>query len=500
MFSRNWDEQQTLRSRQNPGLACNECRRRKKRCDRRQPQCGLCALSGTDCQFMSNRAPRRRRNSHINGSGTHSALDDIFHKQQETETSCLDPCSEQPNDGPRFNHSFVLNEEHCGPNLQISAYPNRLSNLSLPPVSISAEPTWRACLSDLVRIDLDQLYFDRVQTSIPILNQNRYLESSRMQVRSRYEVCLQYAMWTLATSLSSQFQNIRDGLYTNAQRMLRALNQDSKRTGVVKLEQVQASILLVIFEFTRIDYKTAIMNLGPILRQIQLLGLYKLDCRNNSSTRNKSPPFSNSERETITEEKRRTFWMAYSLDRFLSLSHGVPLTINDQEIRTRLPAPENDFQAGNPTLSPFLFEVMTEKAPGSLHTFAQFIVVANLCGRCLSHKQRSTVENLYDHTISDSWDRHQWLISTLSHNAQLLPGNPPINTQILHPMALFANMVTQSMFFYLSCTGQVMPKPSETQCLDSLAQWRDLSVVADERVAMLIQEMSKINQFKVRRS
>ena len=39
------------------GLACEECRRRKLRCDRRQPSCGLCETSGVECQITA-RPPR----------------------------------------------------------------------------------------------------------------------------------------------------------------------------------------------------------------------------------------------------------------------------------------------------------------------------------------------------------------------------------------------------------------------------------------------------------
>ncbi|KAJ5361604.1 hypothetical protein N7541_002448 [Penicillium brevicompactum] len=43
------------------GLACEECRRRKLRCDRRQPSCGLCETSGVECQITARppRGPKR---------------------------------------------------------------------------------------------------------------------------------------------------------------------------------------------------------------------------------------------------------------------------------------------------------------------------------------------------------------------------------------------------------------------------------------------------------
>ena len=50
------------KSRQKPGAACEECRRRKLRCDRQQPRCGLCETSGVAClvsECRPSRGPKR---------------------------------------------------------------------------------------------------------------------------------------------------------------------------------------------------------------------------------------------------------------------------------------------------------------------------------------------------------------------------------------------------------------------------------------------------------
>lgn len=38
--------------------ACEECRRRKLRCDGREPQCGVCRDAGATCEFNAGRALR----------------------------------------------------------------------------------------------------------------------------------------------------------------------------------------------------------------------------------------------------------------------------------------------------------------------------------------------------------------------------------------------------------------------------------------------------------
>lgn len=44
--------------RQRPGLACEECRRRKARCDRARPICGSCIENGTAC-IVNEKRPQR---------------------------------------------------------------------------------------------------------------------------------------------------------------------------------------------------------------------------------------------------------------------------------------------------------------------------------------------------------------------------------------------------------------------------------------------------------
>ncbi|KAK9310872.1 hypothetical protein V1524DRAFT_444207 [Lipomyces starkeyi] len=49
------------RGRHRPGFACDECRRRKLRCDGQQPQCGVCKDSGLVCEVTQcgTRGPKK---------------------------------------------------------------------------------------------------------------------------------------------------------------------------------------------------------------------------------------------------------------------------------------------------------------------------------------------------------------------------------------------------------------------------------------------------------
>lgn len=70
------------------------------------------------------------------------------------------------------------------------------------------------------------------------------------------------------------------------------------------------------------------------LRLARLLKLAQLDDRNEMDS---SQSFSEIE---ATEEKRRVFWLLFSLDRHLALSFNSPLTILDADVSVYLPLPE----------------------------------------------------------------------------------------------------------------------------------------------------------------
>jgi len=171
----------------------------------------------------------------------------------------------------------------------------------------------------------DQLYFDRMHIFIPIINQYRYYSWSRSDNKSECQTCLQYAMWALAATMSVQDRHSAENLYQEARQGLQDFEQRDLG-GEVHVSQVQVWLLLAIYELMRIDFRRGWLSAGRALRLIQLMRLHETDV----------PAAMLFERDVIeTEEKRRTFWIAYSLDRFISLSNGWPITLAEQMVSLR---------------------------------------------------------------------------------------------------------------------------------------------------------------------
>ena len=92
-------------------------------------------------------------------------------------------------------------------------------------------------LSDLLRADLNQVFFERVQPSAPILNRSRYFSWASSPTRTGPQRCLQHAMWTLAASFASQSDDVRERLYQSTLRLLESVESADEPGSTVENAQ-----------------------------------------------------------------------------------------------------------------------------------------------------------------------------------------------------------------------------------------------------------------------
>jgi hypothetical protein len=169
---------------------------------------------------------------------------------------------------------------------------------------------------------------------VPILNQHNYFSWSNNSIKTPAQICLQYTLWTLAISASAQHQAVGNALYLTAKQSLEDLENDNALGKSIDIVRVQAWLLLSLYEFVRVDFQRGWMSAGRAFRLIQLMKLHELDFVDHLG-------------ETVaewvaTEERRRTFWFAFSLDQFVCLSNGSPLTLTESVVR--IPSPAHQLQ------------------------------------------------------------------------------------------------------------------------------------------------------------
>ena len=167
----------------------------------------------------------------------------------------------------------------------------------------------------------------------PIIHRGRYHSWSGQSCKSESHACLQFAMWTLAACASAHLQHLRESLYGCARSRLEALDNNDDFTDAATLAQAQAWLLLTHYEFRYMPYRQAWITAGRAFRIIRLTELHEIN-RFSVMAINLALP----EIWVEIEEKRRTFWLAYCLDRFVNITNEWLLSLHEEMVRDALPS------------------------------------------------------------------------------------------------------------------------------------------------------------------
>lgn len=110
--------------------------------------------------------------------------------------------------------------------------------------------------------------------------------------------------------------------------MLDVLEAGEDEMEIVPIEHVQAWLLIAFYEFTRGNFRRGWISAGRAFRLVQLANLHGIDSPENMPQGDDA---------VWMEERRRTFWVAYCLDRFIGMKRGHwPLTITEEAVRSAL--------------------------------------------------------------------------------------------------------------------------------------------------------------------
>lgn len=134
-------------------------------------------------------------------------------------------------------------------------------------------------------------------------------------------------MWALAAASSAHLQHMRKTLYTRARSGIEALDHEIESSSAACLQAAQTWLLLTHYEFRYMSYRRAWLTAGRAFRLIQLAKLYETDRLDDISSNMAHP-----EAWAEAEEKRRTYWLAYCLDRFLNISDEWPLSLQEEAV------------------------------------------------------------------------------------------------------------------------------------------------------------------------
>lgn len=501
--------------RQQPGYACEECRKKKLRCDRQRPQCGACANAQIPCEVNDRRTPRGPKKGSIGALrsrivalerrlSTSQAEDNLAYATEvgseenspaKEKTTAQFPLPDwdvsQPEQSTNASTSLAWGAPGTAP-----PSPILFPDLPVLPTIATSYPSPKQSpasigevfVSDLMKADLTQLYFDRVHPVVPILNKPKTFKwIKEANTMSEPRECLQYAMWTAATAFSSQFGGFQDTMYAKTRFMLDQLDLNGNDSLICHIELVQSWILITFYEFAKTNYRRGWLSAGRVFRLVQFSKLYDID----------SPKLLSSDigDDSISlEEKRRTFWVAYCLDRFISVIEGAPMTLNEEMVFTRLPCPDADFQRGLVPQESFLAETMSSADMRPYAPLAECVILVTICSRALSHRQIYTIETLYSNIPLDFSSRHDWLDGMLTRRLSSLQANYPSLTVAEDPMILFSYMFAHSTVIYLCRIFETLSMNDQNQTI--VWEFQERALWAAQEIARLAKEHEHLGYFK----
>lgn len=262
-------------------------------------------------------------------------------------------------------------------------------------------------------------------------------------------------MWTLAGSLTSQLQHVCESFYQQTCSLLDVL---STRDNDPQIEYVQACILILYYDQMKKSFRRGWTSAGRCIRAIQLMRLFEVD----------RPQDKVESGDWIQkEEKRRAFWVVYSLDIFISLQGEWPLSLLEHTVPCfslhsflssnwinlslfknfiRLPAPESDFQNGRSVEMPFLATVLSSNTSSVFSPFTESIIFATIIRRVTTNTCDCSVKSsksVWEKQISLSMivqTRLKALSSKYQNFVFPLPDDP---------MHMFTMMLAQASVLYL---------------------------------------------------
>ncbi|KAJ5531850.1 hypothetical protein N7527_005243 [Penicillium freii] len=430
--------------RQPPGSACQYCRNKKLKCDARQPQCGTCLASGVECIRSTHSRKRGSRKDHMKvlqdridvleqdarkarSSFTPDLVDMEFHMQSFDLPTEYDPF-ENISDVPPFSESM----DPLPPLIPDDKSDNVQPHHSIEPINV---PGPSLDVSDLMHADLDQLYLERTHHLAPILHRQRYFSWTSSPTKTEAQVCLQYAMWTLAGSLTSQLQHVCESFYQHTCNLLDVLS--TRDNDLPQIEYVQACILILYYDQMKKSFRRGWTSAGRCIRAIQLMRLFEVD----------RPQDKVESGDWIQkEEKRRAFWVVYSMDIFISLQGEWPLSLLEHTNFIRLPASESDFQSGRSVEMPFLATVLSSNTSSIFSPFTESIIFATIIRRVTTNTHDCSAKSsksVWEKQISLSMivqTRLKALSSKYQNSVFPLPDDP---------MHMFTMMLAQASVLYL---------------------------------------------------
>ncbi|KAJ8105409.1 hypothetical protein OPT61_g10196 [Boeremia exigua] len=440
-------------------IACVLCRKRKLRCDGARPTCATCKRLSHDCAYDEVRKKSGPKRGYV------KLLEQRL-QQVETLLKSQDP-ADSTKGAPQQDSTtaYVANTIQQGTSTRTQSsnpFDKSLESLldsqrpSVPAFQSEGATTnggdadfqWEMIGLGLeeplppqdVMDELYQIYFTKIHPSIPLIHRPRFMAALNLAPHMRPPVCLRYSMWTMAASVVDKYNGLQEHFYHRARKYAQLDELRGHGESTITLAHCQAWALLCSYEFKNMYFPRAWLSSGRAVRLAQMMQLHRLDGAGLDVKQCLPPPKDWTERE----ERRRTFWMCFSIDRYASIGTGWPLLIDERDIMTNLPASDDAFERSRAMATGSLEQALKPMGAANLHSLGGIALTAAMFGRNLLHLHRPTAEDRDNDLNGAFWTRHRQIEQVLLQTSLHLPDHLRMPGGRDDPNVVFTNMCIQT--------------------------------------------------------
>jgi hypothetical protein len=144
---------------------------------------------------------------------------------------------------------------------------------------------------------------------------------------------LSYSICAQAALIRPDFSHLKEGYYRLARQSLEKAELEGCGSNFLGFDALQALILIAFYELRHGFIPRAVLSAAKAMRLIQMLQLHRMDTAATSSHDQHTQQSSMAAQDwSLQEERRRTFWAAYSVDCLASVFLGGVMSIDEKEV------------------------------------------------------------------------------------------------------------------------------------------------------------------------
>jgi Fungal specific transcription factor domain len=161
-----------------------------------------------------------------------------------------------------------------------------------------------------------------------MIHKPRYMTALNMGPAMRPPICLRYMMWTLACSKSDKYTSLAPEFYQRARKYAEIDEMRGSGEHMITLGHCQMWVLCAWYEFKNMYFPRAWQSTGKAVSLALMMGLNRVDGAGLDVKQTLAAPKDWTEKE----ERRRTFWMVFSADRYSSIGTGWAQRLDEKDV------------------------------------------------------------------------------------------------------------------------------------------------------------------------